>query len=139
VGEYIEKVQRVPKEHGLTILLVDDNPAIGRELSRLYLFRWFRQAGNGREAIDLTKKIAPDLIVLDLSMPVLNGLDAAPQLRKLAPKAAIVLLTMYPVDAVSAQALQAGADLVLSKTESSENIIFKSHATTDHRRARHPR
>jgi DNA-binding NarL/FixJ family response regulator len=72
-------------------------------------------------------------------MPVLNGLDAAPHLRKLAPDAAIVLLTMYPVDAVSAQARQAGADLVLSKTESSENILTKSHAAIDHRRAHHTR
>jgi DNA-binding NarL/FixJ family response regulator len=138
----MEKVKRVPKKHGLTVLLVDDNPAIRRELSKLYLSDGFAisgEAGNGREAIDLTKKIAPDLIVLDLSMPVLNGLDAAPHLRKLAPDAAIVLLTMYPVDAVSAQALQAGADLVLSKTESSENILTKSHAAIDHRRAHHPR
>jgi len=93
----MEKVKRVPKKHGLTVLLVDDNPAIRRELSKLYLSDGFAisgEAGNGREAIDLTKKIAPDLIVLDLSMPVLNGLDATPQLRKLAPKAAIVLLTI---------------------------------------------
>jgi two-component system response regulator YesN len=62
----------------------------GRALEALFLCDGFAIAGmaaNGKEAIDLAKKIAPDLIVLDLSMPVLNGLDAAPQLRAVAPKA----------------------------------------------------
>jgi DNA-binding NarL/FixJ family response regulator len=127
----VEQVKKVPKKHGKTVLLVDDNPAIRRELEALFLHDGFAiagEAGNGKEAIDLARKISPDLIVLDLSMPVLNGLDAAPQLKLVAPKSAIILLTMYATDAVSEQALRAGIDLILSKTETSENILAKAHS-----------
>jgi len=103
----VEQVKRVPRKHGKTVLLVDDNAAIRRELEHLFLSDGFAiagQAGNGQEAIDLARKISPDLIILDLSMPVLNGLDAAPQLKLVAPNSAIILLTMYATDAVSERA-----------------------------------
>lgn len=127
----VEQVKKVPRKHGKTVLLVDDNPAIRRELEALFLHDGFAiagQAGNGKEAIDLAREISPDLIILDLSMPVLNGLDAAPQLKVVAPSSAIILLTMYATDAVSEQALKAGIDLILSKTETSEQILSQAHA-----------
>ena len=127
----VEQVKKVPRKHGKTVLLVDDNPAIRRELEALFLHDGFAiagQAGNGQEAIDLARRISPDLIILDLSMPVLNGLDAAPQLKVVAPQSAIILLTMYATDAVSEQARKAGIDLILSKTETSEQILSQAHA-----------
>jgi DNA-binding NarL/FixJ family response regulator len=126
----LEQVKKVPKKHGKSVLIVDDNSAIRRELESLFLHDGFAiagQASNGQEAVDLALKISPDLIVLDLSMPVLNGLDAAPQLRLVAPNSAIILLTMYATDAVSAQALKSGVDLILSKTESSDRILSQAH------------
>jgi DNA-binding NarL/FixJ family response regulator len=127
----VEQVKIIPKKHGKTVLLVDDNPAIRRELESLFLSDGFAIAGeasNGKEAVDLARKIAPDLIILDLSMPVLNGLDAAPQLKVVAPGSVIILLTMYATDTVTGQAPNSGIDLVLSKTEPSEKILAKAHA-----------
>ena len=131
-GEMVEQVKKVPKKHGKTVLIVDDNPAIRRELKSLFLHDGFAiagQAGNGKEAIDLAREISPDLIILDLSMPVLNGLDAAPQLRVVAPSSAIILLTMYATDArLRPSPQRAGIDLILSKTETSEQILSQAHA-----------
>jgi DNA-binding NarL/FixJ family response regulator len=127
----VEEIKRVPKKHGKTVLIVDDNPAIRRELEKLFLSDGFAiagEAGNGKEAIDLARKIEPDLIILDLSMPVMNGLDAAPQLRVVAPNTVIILLTMYATDAVSQQAGSSGIDVVLSKTATSESILTKAHS-----------
>lgn len=127
----MEQVKIIPKKHGKSVLLVDDNPAIRRELESLFLSDGFAIAGeasNGKEAIDLAHKIHPDLIILDLSMPVLNGLDAAPQLKLVAPESVIILLTMYATETVTGRAPNSGIDLVLSKTEPSEIILAQAHA-----------
>jgi CheY-like chemotaxis protein len=131
MGTGVEQVKTIPKKHGKTVLLVDDNPAIRHELESLFLSDGFAIAGeacNGKEAVDLARKIAPDLIILDLSMPVMNGLEAAPQLKVVAPKSVIILLTMYAAEAVSQQAASSGIDMVLSKTESTDKILAKAHS-----------
>lgn len=130
-GRLVEEIKKVSNKHGKTVLIVDDNRAIRRELESLFLSDGFAIAGeasNGKEAIDLARKILPDLIVLDLSMPVLNGLDAAPQLKLVAPKARIILLTMYATEVFPDKARHSGIDLILSKTERSEEILAKAHA-----------
>jgi DNA-binding NarL/FixJ family response regulator len=130
-GAPLEQVTKVPKKHGKTVLLVDDNPAIRRELKSLFLSDGFAicgEAGNGKEAIDLARKLTPDLIILDLSMPVMNGLEAAPQLRVVFPNAPIILLTMYAASIVAEEAQQAGIARVLSKTETPEKILAQAHA-----------
>lgn len=127
----MEQITKVPKKHGKTVLIVDDNPAIRRELKSLFLSDGFAicgEAGNGKEAIDLARKLSPDLIILDLSMPVMNGLEAAPQLRVVFPNAPIILLTMYAASIVADQAQRAGIARVISKTEKPEKILAQAHA-----------
>jgi DNA-binding NarL/FixJ family response regulator len=127
----VEQVKKVPNKHGKTVLIVDDNRAIRRELESLFLSDGFAIAGeasNGKEAIDLARKILPDLVVMDLSMPVMNGLEAAPKVKVVAPKACIILLTMYAAEVFPDKARLAGIDLILSKTERSEEILAKAHA-----------
>jgi DNA-binding NarL/FixJ family response regulator len=127
----LEQVTKIPRKHGKAVLIVDDNPAIRRELKSLFLSDGFSicgEAGNGKEAVDLARKLTPDLIILDLSMPVMNGLEAAPQLRVVFPTAPIILLTMYATSVVAEQAKQAGIARVLSKTERPQNILAQAHA-----------
>ena len=79
-----------------TILIVDDNAYIRHALCDLFKreadFEICGEAENGKEAIAKARELHPDLIVLDLSMPVMNGLDAARELKRLMPT---VLLIMY--------------------------------------------
>lgn len=127
----VEGVLRKKRSRGKAILIVDDNPAIRLAVSqafRSYGFSVCGEATNGREAIDLTKQLIPDLIILDLSMPVMNGLQAAPELRKIAPTTPIILFTLYGSEVVADQASKIGADLVLSKTEALSSVVAKARS-----------
>ena len=113
-----------------SVLIVDDNPTIRRLVSQAFRLDGFAvcsEADDGRQAIELAKQVKPDLIILDLSMPVMNGLQAAPELRKIAPETAIILFTMFSSDLVAEQASKMGIDLVLSKTEAISSVLDKAH------------
>lgn len=103
------------------ILLVDDNALI-RGLVRLCIesrpgFEVCGEAADGVEGIEKGRELKPDLIVLDYSMPRINGLQAAEILHQAAPNTPIILLTIYK-DAIPIRlAHTSGVDSVLSKTE----------------------
>ena len=68
---------------GKTVLVVDDSPAIRKSLSELFLADGYtlKEASNGKEAIEVAEGCDPDIIILDLSMPIMDGLEAAPKLK----------------------------------------------------------
>jgi CheY-like chemotaxis protein len=105
----------VPK----TILVADDSEMIRKLLCRLFeteaRYELCAQAKNGEEAIALAVIHKPDLIILDLSMPVLNGLEAARKLKQIMPNVPIMLFTQH-ADVVATQA-DLPADRVISKTD----------------------
>jgi CheY-like chemotaxis protein len=111
-----------------TVLIVDDSAAIRRELCDAFARHGFivcAEAENGRQAIEEVLQYRPDLIILDLSMPIMNGLDAAPELRRIAPEVPIILHTAF-ADAVSASDLKAsGVTLVLPKSEPLETLMAR--------------
>jgi DNA-binding NarL/FixJ family response regulator len=82
-----------------TVLVADDSAIIRKMLCRVFEaeedYDLCAEATNGQEAIELALKHRPDLIILDLSMPVLNGIDAARELKKLMPSVPIILFTQY--------------------------------------------
>ena len=82
-----------------------------------------RQTENGKESIELAKQVKPDVITLDLAMPVMNGLHAAPVLRKLFPKTSIILFTLYADTFVQSDALGAGVTWSYRKPESLATLI----------------
>jgi CheY-like chemotaxis protein len=86
-------------EMAKTILVADDSPIIRKMLCRLFEveegYDICAEATNGQEAIDLALKHRPDLIILDFVMPVLNGLEAARELKKIMPDVPIILLTQH--------------------------------------------
>ena len=81
------------------ILVADDNPLIRQMLCKLFEveedYDICAEAENGQQAIDLALKHRPDLIILDFAMPVLNGLEAARQLKKIMPDVPIILFTQH--------------------------------------------
>lgn len=101
------------------VLLADDTPDI-RALLRLVLsrqedFEVVAEAADGREAVALAQEHRPDLVLLDLAMPVMDGLEAIPGVRAAAPDCRIVVLSGFNADQMADEALAAGADAYLEK------------------------
>jgi DNA-binding NarL/FixJ family response regulator len=102
------------------ILLVDDH-----EHTRMALRNMFLRAGadvcgeaqNGREAIDRVQELRPDLVVLDLAMPVMNGVEAAYEIRHLAPSTKIVFFSIFDVPRYLGMTKSLMADGFVSKTD----------------------
>jgi len=103
------------------ILVADDNPVMRDALCELFEFEdgleLCEHAVNGQDAIEKAKKFRPDLIILDLSMPVMNGLDAARILRTIMPAVPIILFTIHSKEMLSKEAQDTGIDAIVSKAE----------------------
>jgi DNA-binding NarL/FixJ family response regulator len=107
------------------ILIVDDHPLTREALSSLLRAHGFDVIGcasDGEEAIGAAARLRPDLILLDLSMPGLDGLAALPRLRDAAPESEVVVLTASGTEENLLSAIRAGAAGYLLKTEPPERI-----------------
>jgi DNA-binding NarL/FixJ family response regulator len=110
---------------GRRTLVVDDHPLTRSALAGLleqHGFPVVGQAGDGEEAIELARRLQPDLVLLDLSMPGLGGLEALPRLRGAAPACEVVVLTASGTEENLLSAIRAGAAGYLLKTEPPERI-----------------
>lgn len=108
------------------ILLVDDHPLTRDALAALLAqggFDVIGEAGDGVEALELATRLQPDLVLLDLSMPNLDGLAALPQLRAAAPSCEVVVLTASGTEENLLTAIRRGAAGYLLKTEPPERIV----------------
>jgi DNA-binding NarL/FixJ family response regulator len=81
------------------------------------------EAGNGREAVKLILELVPDVAVLDIGMPLLNGIEATRQIARRAPSVRILILSMHSDEAYITQALQAGAKGYLLKDSADSDLI----------------
>jgi DNA-binding NarL/FixJ family response regulator len=108
------------------ILIVDDHPLTRDALAGLLTHNGFDvvgQAGSGEEAIARARELVPDGVLLDLSMPGMDGLAALPKLRDAAPRAEIVVLTASEDESNLLGAIRAGAAGYLLKSEPPERIV----------------
>jgi DNA-binding NarL/FixJ family response regulator len=113
------------------ILIVDDHPLTRDALAALLQQSGFTvagQAGDGESAVRRAGELDPDLIVLDLSLPGMNGLEALPQLRAAAPTAEVVVLTASGTEENLLGAIRGGAAGYLLKSEPPERIVEFLHA-----------
>lgn len=111
----------------LSVLIVDDMEEI-RSLLRDVLelcpeFRIAGEAGDGREAVDLAEATQPDLIVLDLSMPTMDGLEALRCLRRVSPASRIVVFSGFDEERMGPQAIELGASAYLAKGVSPTKLV----------------
>jgi two-component system, NarL family, response regulator NreC len=111
---------------GPGILLADDH-VLFRQALRVVLeregFTILAEAHDGQEAVALAQKLSPDVAILDIAMPVLNGLDAGAQILKVAPRAKLILLTMYTDEQYVIGALRAGAHGYVIKTQAAQDLV----------------
>jgi DNA-binding NarL/FixJ family response regulator len=114
------------------ILIVDDSPAVRRSLRAVLGRRddWevCGEAENGREGVDKALQLRPDLVLLDLSMPVMNGFQAARELRRLFPDLPILMFTNFSSSQIEQEAFAAGVAAVKSKSESVESLVGSIHS-----------
>ncbi len=115
----------IPRE--IQILLADDH-AIVRQGLRVLLesegnFKVVGEAGDGLETIEMVKKLKPDVVVLDVMMPNLNGLEAARQLSKQFPRTKIIILSMYDDEGFVLEALGNGAAGYVLKDSTSKDLV----------------
>jgi NarL family two-component system response regulator LiaR len=107
-----------------SILLADDSPVTRETLSRVFNaepdYDLCAQARNGREAVDLAIKHRPELIILDLVMPEVNGMEASQQLKEIMPDVPIILFTQYPDLPKALPVEQLPIDCVVSKDDAGD-------------------
>jgi DNA-binding NarL/FixJ family response regulator len=112
----------------IRVLVADDHTVV-RQALRYMLesqpgLEVVGEASNGREAVDLAEKLAPDVILMDTVMPGLNGIEATRQIRRRQPKTKVLMLTGYMEDEHVAGALKAGASgYVIKKSEIDELLL----------------
>jgi DNA-binding NarL/FixJ family response regulator len=117
------------------VLLVDDNATIRKAVRPLFdshpRFVVCGEAEHGREAIEKASSLRPDLIVLDLVMPEMNGLEAAPQLIKILPQVWLILFTSHDWPELYQAARSAGIHAVVLKDTASARLIAQAEALID--------
>jgi DNA-binding NarL/FixJ family response regulator len=123
-----------PEKHKPTpnLLICDDNPNI-RYLLRAYVesrtpFEVCGEAEHGMDAIEKAKQLQPDLILLDLSMPIMTGAEAAVILKRTVPQMKIILFSMHVDDISKSLGTAIGVDLTLSKSDGINKLADHLHA-----------
>ena len=115
----------------LRILIADDHEVVRRGLCALLQARegWeiCAEAKDGREAVEKASQLKPDVVILDVGMPNLNGLAATRQLTQLDPHCKVIVLTITDSDQVIREALNAGARGFVLKSDAARDLRSRAH------------
>jgi DNA-binding NarL/FixJ family response regulator len=112
--------------HGVRLLLADDHIAVRDSIKQLLLqaeVDVVAQAADGFEAVRLCRELMPEVAVLDISMPNMNGLAATRELRRFDLDICVILLTMHSTDVYLRAGLSAGASALVMKTEGVSRLL----------------
>ncbi len=111
----------------LRVLLVDDHASMRRGLALLlreeHTVEVVGEATNGREAVDLASTLLPDVVIMDMSMPVMNGDEAARRIKRNLPQVRIIGFSMGDEPAMRERMYQAGAESYILKTASADDLL----------------
>ena len=121
----------------LRILIADDHDILRRGLKQLLAshlgWQVCGEARTGREAVSLAEEQKPDIVVIDISMPDLNGLEAARRIRKALPKTGIIILTLHFSDQLVKDIVEAGARGYVMKADADRDLVNAVEALANHR------
>jgi DNA-binding NarL/FixJ family response regulator len=119
------------------ILVADDHQVVRTGLRALLESKtgWqvCAEASNGREAVEKAGQLKPDVAVLDIGMPLLNGVEATRQIRKLSPQTEILILTMHDSELLVQEVLSAGAHGYILKDDADRNLVAAVDALRRHK------
>ena len=125
------------------ILVADDHQVVRTGLRALLESKtgWqvCAEASNGREAVEKASQLKPDVAVLDIGMPLLNGVEATRQIRKLSPQTEILILTMHDSEQLIQEVLGAGAHGYILKDDADRNLVAAVDALRRHKPYLSPR
>lgn len=120
------------KTNKIRIMLADDHPllrqALRNVLEKQHDFEIVAEASDGEEAVMLTTELIPDVVIMDISMPKLNGLEATKQIKTKFPMIAVLVLTVHTDNEHILGILQAGAGGYLTKSVYGNEVISAVHA-----------
>jgi DNA-binding NarL/FixJ family response regulator len=121
----------------LQILVADDHEVVRAGLQALIEHErgWevCAIAVNGRQAVDAAKRLKPEVIVLDLTMPELNGLDALRQIKRALPSTEVMVFSAYHSEEVIEQVFEAGAKSYIQKSEAGRHLVAAIKSLAEHR------
>ena len=117
-----------PGTGALRVLIVDDTDDF-RALIRIVLERTgdfvvVGEAGDGQQALDLAPALKPDVVLLDIAMPVMDGLQTLPEIRKICEEAAVVMLSGFSASKMRLQSVALGADGYLEKGQPMRGLLL---------------
>jgi len=125
------------KQARLRVLLADDHDVVRKGLRAVLEARegWSvcGEANNGREAVKLAAELKPDVAVLDLEMPELNGLEATRQIRKDQPEVEVLIFTMHDTEYLIREVLSAGARAYVLKSDGGRKLVEAIEAVSRHK------
>ena len=111
----------------MNLLIVDDNPVVRELVKRLVQtdpeMKVVAEAGDGEEAVRLARELNPDVVLMDLSMPRLDGIQATQRIKADRPEAKVVILTVHADEAYRKAAVESGADGFLSKKTLAAGLV----------------
>jgi DNA-binding NarL/FixJ family response regulator len=127
----------MPALNNLRILIADDHEIVRRGLKTLLASRagWVvcAEAATGREAVALAGQHRPDIVVMDIAMPGLNGLEATRQTRKMLPKTQVMILSLHYSDQLVREVLDSGARAYILKSDASRDLLSAIEALANNR------
>jgi len=126
----------------MRILLAEDQTLL-REATRRLLelepdLEIVGEAGDGEEAIDLALRLAPDIVLLDMAMPRLNGVEVTRRIKEKQPQTAVLVLSAYDYDAYVVAALEAGAAGYILKDVGADELVAALHTAAEGEPTLHP-
>lgn len=112
------------------LLIVDDEPALRKALRTSLLASGFEvsEARNGEEALAILREVSVDVVLLDINMPGLTGIDVCRKIRSLSQKTGIIMVTVREAEEDKVQALEAGADDFITKPYKLREMVARLHA-----------
>ena len=122
----------------LRILIADDHPIVRQGLRRVIeegRKEWTvcGEATTGREAVEKAKQLHPEIVVMDFSMPELNGLEATRQIRAALPRTEVLILTMHDSEQLVREVLTAGARGFILKSDAGHALVSALDALSEHK------
>lgn len=130
------------KYNQISIVIADDHSffreGLVKVLNMTGMVQILGEASNGQELVDLAQTLDPDLLIVDIGMPILNGIDAVKKIHELGIRARVIALSMHSEDAIIIKMLEAGAMGYLDKNTSKEELFEAIDSVVVHNRVYFP-